>query len=137
MFIYDKSTCHLMLQNVSQDLKIDRNKEGITYLRSLKALVCILAVATLLLFGCLAPPEPQINRILCNLIVHDESSQELSFILANMEHPNYPPPMGVIRQIEKQDYTTGLLAQVEAAKQQRGEGDLAALYSAGETWTVS
>lgn len=71
-----------------------------------------------------------------DLIVHDESSQELAYILAGMEHPNYPPPMGVIRNVVKQDYTTGLMEQVEAAKTQKGEGNLAALYSAGETWTV-
>jgi len=72
-----------------------------------------------------------------DLIVHDESSQELSYILANMEHPIYPPPMGVIRNVDKQDYTTGLMAQVEDAQKQKGVGDLATLYSAGETWTVS
>jgi 2-oxoglutarate ferredoxin oxidoreductase subunit beta len=72
-----------------------------------------------------------------DLIVHDESSQELAYILAHMEHPNYPPPMGVIRNVEKQDYTTGLMAQVKAAQEQRGVGDLATLYSAGETWAVS
>jgi 2-oxoglutarate/2-oxoacid ferredoxin oxidoreductase subunit beta len=72
-----------------------------------------------------------------DLIVHDETSQELAFILANMEHPNYPPPMGVIRSVTKQDYTAGLMAQVANAQAQKGVGDLAALYSAGETWTVS
>ncbi|PID85008.1 MAG: 2-oxoacid:ferredoxin oxidoreductase subunit beta [Chloroflexi bacterium] len=71
-----------------------------------------------------------------DLIVHDETSKELAFILANMEHPSSPPPMGVIRRVEKQDYTTGLMAQVTAAKEQKGEGDLAALYSGGETWEV-
>ena len=72
-----------------------------------------------------------------DLIVHDESSRELAYILSNMEHPNYPPPLGIIRNVQKQDYTTGLMAQVEAAQAQKGVGDLASLYSAGETWTVS
>ncbi|MBE2223054.1 MAG: 2-oxoacid:ferredoxin oxidoreductase subunit beta [Anaerolineae bacterium] len=71
-----------------------------------------------------------------DLIVHDESSQELAFILAHMEHPIYPPPMGVIRNVTKQDYSAGLMEQVEAAQKQKGVGDLATLYSAGETWTV-
>jgi 2-oxoglutarate ferredoxin oxidoreductase subunit beta len=71
-----------------------------------------------------------------DLIVHDESSEELSYILANMEHPNYPPPMGVLRNVGKQDYTSGLMEQVKAAQEQKGVGNLAALYSQGETWTV-
>jgi hypothetical protein len=44
--------------------------------------------------------------------------------------------MGVIRNVVKQDYTSGLMEQVEAAQAQKGVGDLAALYSGGETWTV-
>jgi 2-oxoglutarate ferredoxin oxidoreductase subunit beta len=72
-----------------------------------------------------------------DLIIHDQTSQELAFILANMEHPNYPPPLGIIRNVQKQDYTTGLMKQVEAAQAQNGVGNLASLYSAGETWTVN
>jgi hypothetical protein len=44
--------------------------------------------------------------------------------------------MGIIRNVEKQDYTSGLMEQVEAAQAQKGMGDLAALYAQGETWTV-
>ncbi len=72
-----------------------------------------------------------------DLIVHDVQSKELAFILASMEHPNFPPPMGVIRQVEKQSYTDGLMAQVHAAQAQKGMGDLARLYQSGETWTVA
>jgi 2-oxoglutarate/2-oxoacid ferredoxin oxidoreductase subunit beta len=71
------------------------------------------------------------------LVVHDETSQELAFFLANMEHPNYPPPMGVIRSVIKPSYTDELMGQVHAAQERRGKGDLAALYNAAEVWTVA
>ncbi len=72
-----------------------------------------------------------------DLVVHDETSQELAFFLANMEHPNYPPPMGVIRSVIKPSYTDELMGQVHAAQERRGKGDLASLYNAAETWTVA
>ena len=72
-----------------------------------------------------------------DLIVHDETSQELAYILAHMEHPIYPPPMGVIRQVRKPTYTEELMNQVRQAQAKRGTGDLAALYHAGDVWTVN
>ncbi len=72
-----------------------------------------------------------------DLIVHDEASQELAYILAHMEHPNYPPPMGIIRQVRKPTYTEELMGQVRQAQEKRGTGDLAALYHSGDVWTVN
>jgi 2-oxoglutarate ferredoxin oxidoreductase subunit beta len=71
-----------------------------------------------------------------DLIVHDETSQELAYILAHMEHPTYPPPMGVIRQVRKPTYTEELMGQVRLAQQRKGVGDLKELYHAADVWTV-
>jgi 2-oxoglutarate ferredoxin oxidoreductase subunit beta len=45
-------------------------------------------------------------------------------------------PVGVFRAVEKPTYEAALENQVEGARAQRGEGDLAALLNSGDTWTV-
>jgi 2-oxoglutarate ferredoxin oxidoreductase subunit beta len=71
------------------------------------------------------------------LLVHDETSPQLAFILASMEHPEFPAPMGVIRRVPKQTYTEGLMAQVEDAQATKGVGDLRTLYESADLWTVT
>jgi 2-oxoglutarate/2-oxoacid ferredoxin oxidoreductase subunit beta len=72
-----------------------------------------------------------------DLIVHDETSMELAYILSNMEQPDYPAPLGVIRRVEKLTYTDGLMAQIEQAKAKSGVGDLKKLFHSVDTWTVT
>ncbi len=72
-----------------------------------------------------------------DLLVHDESSTQLAFILASMEHPEFPAPMGVIRRVRKQTYTEGLMGQIATAQQARGVGDLRRLYESADLWTVT
>lgn len=72
-----------------------------------------------------------------DLLVHDETSTQLAYILSNMEFPAYPAPMGVIRRVEKLTYAEGLMRQVEQAKTQKGVGDLKTLYHAADLWTVT
>ncbi|MCP4417539.1 MAG: CBS domain-containing protein [Chloroflexi bacterium] len=72
-----------------------------------------------------------------DLLVHDETSTSLAFILASMEYPDFPAPMGVIRRVQKQTYTEGLMAQVEAAQAANGVGDLRTLYESADLWTVT
>lgn len=72
-----------------------------------------------------------------DLLVHDETSPQLAFILSSMEWPEFPAPMGVIRAVNKLTYAEGLMGQVKAAQKAKGTGDLAALYRAVDTWTVS
>ncbi|VAW29891.1 hypothetical protein MNBD_CHLOROFLEXI01-2567, partial [hydrothermal vent metagenome] len=71
------------------------------------------------------------------LLVHDETSPQLAFILASMEHPEFPAPMGVIRRVQKPTYTEGLMAQVEAAQAAKGVGNLKTLYESADLWTVT
>ncbi len=70
--------------------------------------------------------------------VHDENHQSPSyaFALASLARPEFPLPIGVFRAVEKSTYEDDLHAQVEAAKTERGHGDLEALLHSGDTWTV-
>jgi 2-oxoglutarate ferredoxin oxidoreductase subunit beta len=45
-------------------------------------------------------------------------------------------PFGVFRAVERPVYDDELGAQLEAAKQRKGEGDLAALLTSGDTWSI-
>ena len=71
-----------------------------------------------------------------DLLVHDETSLQLAYILSSMEHPEYPAPMGVIRRVQKPTYTEGLMSQIETAQAVKGVGDLDKLYHSADTWTV-
>ncbi len=72
-----------------------------------------------------------------DLLVHDETSMQLAFIISSMEFPHFPAPMGVIRRVQKQTYTEGLMAQVKAAQAKKGVGDLYELYTSADLWTVT
>ncbi len=71
------------------------------------------------------------------ILVHDASSKTLASILGSMEHPEYPAPMGVIRDVRKPTFAAGILEQVAQAQAKRGVGDLNKLYRADDLWTVS
>jgi len=54
-----------------------------------------------------------------------------------MEYPEYPAPMGVIRDVRRTDYAQGVMDQVAEAQEKQGVGDLNALYRASDLWTVT
>ena len=68
-----------------------------------------------------------------DLLVHDSSSIEIAWLLSRL---HYPMPLGVILDITKPTYDLGLWRQVEVAKNQKGEGDLEALYNNADTWVI-
>lgn len=74
-----------------------------------------------------------------DLLFHDEQTPEpsLAFLLARMRHPEFPEPMGVFRDVERPVYDQGVNAQIQQAIEQKGEGDLDALFNSGDTWTVT
>ncbi len=74
-----------------------------------------------------------------DLLFHDEQAAEptLAYLLSRMRHPDFPEPIGVLRDIQRTRYETEMVRQVADAKAKRGEGDLAKLFSSAETWTVS
>ncbi len=73
-------------------------------------------------------------------LVHDAHHPEpsLAFALSRLTQDTCgATPIGIFRQVEAPVYDELMAAQLEAAVEQRGEGDLEALLHAGETWTVS
>jgi 2-oxoglutarate/2-oxoacid ferredoxin oxidoreductase subunit beta len=45
-------------------------------------------------------------------------------------------PFGVFRSVERPSYDESVADQIVRAKQERGEGDLAALLTSGDTWHI-
>ena len=74
-----------------------------------------------------------------DLLFHDEKAAEpsLAYLLSRMRQPEFPEPIGVFRAIDAPKYDELLNQQVDQAREQQGDGDLATLFSTGETWTVS
>lgn len=74
-----------------------------------------------------------------DLLFHDEQAPEpsLAFLLARMRHPEFPEPMGVFRDVERPTYDQNINQQMEEIVQEKGEGDLEALFNSGDTWTVT
>jgi 2-oxoglutarate ferredoxin oxidoreductase subunit beta len=74
------------------------------------------------------------------LLVHDEHQEDgsLAFALSRISHtPHGPTPIGIFRDVERPVYDELMAEQLETAKTERGEGDLAALFHAGDTCQIS
>lgn len=65
-----------------------------------------------------------------------EPSGALPYALSRMNHPEFPVPIGVFRRVEQPTYGEGLTAQVQRAKDNKGEGDLLDLYLSSDVWKV-
>ena len=74
-----------------------------------------------------------------DLLVHDEQAEDphLAFMLSRMWWPEYPVPVGVLRDVTRPTHDELMTGQIEAVVAQRGEGDLRQLLDSGETWTVT
>ena len=73
-----------------------------------------------------------------DLLIHDETREDpaIASILARMEYPQYAVPLGVFRAVQRPTYEGLMEEQIKNAVSARGEGDLAALLTEGDTWTV-
>ncbi|MDX1643575.1 MAG: 2-oxoacid:ferredoxin oxidoreductase subunit beta [Thermoanaerobaculia bacterium] len=71
-------------------------------------------------------------------LVWDESrpNPALAFLLAQMEPPEFPTPIGVFRAVETPTYDREVVAQLESARESRGEGTLEDLIYSGDLWEV-
>ncbi len=74
-----------------------------------------------------------------DLLVHDENSARsyLAYILGRFQYPDFPVPMGVLRQVLRPTYEEMLASQLKAAVDKKGPGDLHKLLHSGETWTIN
>jgi len=73
------------------------------------------------------------------LLVHDEHRDDpaLAFALSRLARgPFEPTPIGVFRDVERPEYGDAMTAQIVAAQERRGLGELTALLASGGTWTV-
>jgi 2-oxoglutarate/2-oxoacid ferredoxin oxidoreductase subunit beta len=73
-----------------------------------------------------------------DLLVHDAYAPEpsLAYMLARMDYPEFPVPVGVLRAVAKPSYDELLEAQVQDAISRMGPGSLEKLLNSGDTWTV-
>ncbi|MGH7178815.1 MAG: 2-oxoacid:ferredoxin oxidoreductase subunit beta [Tepidisphaeraceae bacterium] len=72
-----------------------------------------------------------------DLLVHDEKGpSSLAFLLSRMRQPDFPEPLGVFREVEQEQYVYTVRGQIAKAIEQRGAGDIQALLTGAETWTV-
>ena len=73
-----------------------------------------------------------------DILVHDETTDDptIHFMLARIYWPEFPVPVGVIRNVPRPTHDELMEAQIRDAIARQGRGDLAKLLRSGETWTV-
>ncbi|TQL20861.1 2-oxoacid:ferredoxin oxidoreductase subunit beta [Streptomyces sp. SLBN-134] len=75
-----------------------------------------------------------------DILVHDAhaASPTTAFALSRLADPNtlHNTPIGVFRSVDRPVYDTLMTDQLDTAVEQHGKGDLAALLTGGDTWTV-
>ncbi len=73
-----------------------------------------------------------------DILVHDETSEDPTIhnMLARIYQPEFPVPIGVIRNVPRQTHDELIEAQIRDAVGRHGAGDIARLLRSGETWTV-
>jgi 2-oxoglutarate ferredoxin oxidoreductase subunit beta len=75
-----------------------------------------------------------------DLLVHNEFQESvvLSYLLGQMSnHPEFPTPVGVFRQINKPTYNEEMEAQINNVTEKRGTGKLDRILFSRNTWEVS
>ena len=72
------------------------------------------------------------------ILNHDahRPAPDIHQLLARLEYPAMPVPMGVIRQVQAPDYGEMLNEQIDNAQAAKGHGDLVALLKGPNTWQV-
>jgi 2-oxoglutarate ferredoxin oxidoreductase subunit beta len=75
---------------------------------------------------------------IADVLVHDEKDPSgiVSYMLAKMEYPAFPVPVGVFRRVDRPVYDEQVTQQGADAKKKRGAPDLKALLYSGDVWTV-
>jgi 2-oxoglutarate ferredoxin oxidoreductase subunit beta len=75
-----------------------------------------------------------------DILVHDAhaASPTTAFALSRLADPDtlHHTPIGVLRSVERPVYDTLMSDQLDTAVEQNGKGDLAALLTGNDTWTV-
>jgi len=71
-------------------------------------------------------------------LVHDIHLKDpsVAFMLARMEQPDFPQPVGIFRSVSRDTYEDLLAGQIDAAIAKTGPGNLEKLINSGDTWVV-
>ncbi len=76
-----------------------------------------------------------------DVVIHDAHAESpaTAFALSRLADPDtlHHTPIGVFRSVERPVYDTQMSDQMDAAVERYGKGDLAALLTGGDTWTVA
>ncbi|MPZ23568.1 MAG: 2-oxoacid:ferredoxin oxidoreductase subunit beta [Dehalococcoidia bacterium] len=74
-----------------------------------------------------------------DLLVHDEYAPEMyaAFVLSRIYYPDFPVPVGVLRDVARPTHDELMQEQVDSAVAQKGGGNIDQLLNSGETWVVS
>jgi 2-oxoglutarate ferredoxin oxidoreductase subunit beta len=70
------------------------------------------------------------------LWVHDQSDLASALVLASLQTPQFPIPIGVLAKVEAPIYEDLIADQEKRAVSERGPGDIARLLTSGDTWTI-
>ena len=73
-----------------------------------------------------------------DILVHDIYLKDpsVAFMLARMEQPEFPQPVGIFRAIERPTYEDMMTDQIDVAVAKSGLGSLEKLINSGDTWVV-
>ena len=73
-----------------------------------------------------------------DILVHNINLQDpsVAFMLARMEQPDFPQPVGIFRAVERPSYDQMMSDQIETAIAKSGPGTLEQLIYSGDMWTV-
>jgi 2-oxoglutarate/2-oxoacid ferredoxin oxidoreductase subunit beta len=71
------------------------------------------------------------------LWVHDIHDTGAALVLASLESPEFPIPIGVLAQVDAPRYEETILAQEQHAIAERGAGEIGKLLVSGDTWKIA
>ena len=72
------------------------------------------------------------------LIHHaNQPSRAYANLLAELDYPDFPVPVGILRKVDRPCYEVAIHDQVKEAIVNKGHGDLTELFGEGETWQVT
>ena len=70
------------------------------------------------------------------LLTHDQFSRDstLANLLSGFDYPEFPVPMGILRQVVNSTYEDTIEQQIKKQVEENGAGDLATLLRGGQVW---
>ncbi len=73
-----------------------------------------------------------------DLLVHDihQKDPSVAFMLARMEQPEFPQPVGIFRDVQRATYEDLMADQISSAIAKTGPGSLEKLINSGDMWVV-